>query len=87
MQAYPWLEQCYGDSVPSKTTICRWYAEFKRGRTDTEDAERSGRPNEVVTPETIKKDHQIVFENGKLKLREIADTLKISYGSVYAILH
>ena len=77
----------YGDSAPSKTTICRWYAELKRGRTDTEDAERSGSTNEVLTPETIKKVHQIVSENRKLKLREIADTLKISYGSVYAILH
>ena len=87
MQAQQWLEKCYGDSASSKTTICRCYAEFKRGRTDTDDAERSGRPNEVVTPETIKKVHQIVFENRKLKLREIADTLKISYGSVYATLH
>ena len=87
VQAQQWLEKCYGDSASSKTTICRWYAEFKRGRTDTENAERSGRPNEVVIPETIKKVHQIVFENRKLKLREIADTLKISYGSVYAILH
>ena len=87
MQAQQWLEKYYGDSAPSKTTICRWYAEFKRGRTDTEDAERSGRPNEVVTPETIKKVRQIVFENHKLKLRDIADTLKMSYGSVYAILH
>ena len=87
VQAQKWLEKCYGDSAPSKTTICRWYAEFKRGRTDTEDAERSGRPNEVVTPETIKKIHQIIFENRKLKLREIADILKISCGSVFAILH
>ena len=87
VQAQQWLEKCYGDSAPSKTTICRWYAEFKRGRTDTEDAERSGRPNEVVTPETINKVHQIVFENRKLKLREIADTLKISHGSVYAIVY
>ena len=47
VQAQQWLEKCYGDSAPSKTTICRWYAEFKRGRTDTDDAERSGRPNEV----------------------------------------
>ena len=75
------------DSAPSKTTIFRRYAEFNRGCTDTEDAGRSGRPNEVVTPETIKKVHQIVFENHKLKLREISDTLKISYGSVYAILY
>ena len=87
VQAQQWLEKYYGDSAPSKTTICRWYAEFKRGRTDTEDAERSGRSNEVLTSETIKKVYQIVFENRKLKLREIADTLKISYGSVYAILH
>ena len=87
MQAQQWLEKCYGDSALSKTTIFRWYAEFKRGRTDTEDAEHSGRPNEVVTPKTIKKVLRIVFENRKLKLREIADTSKISYGSVYAILH
>ena len=69
VQAQKWLEKCYGDSAPSRTTIFQWYAEFKRGRTDTEDAERSGRPNDVVTPETIKKVHQIVFENRKLKLR------------------
>ena len=87
VQAQKWLKKCYRDSAPSKTTICRCYAEFKRGRTDTKDAERSDRPNEVVTPKTIKKVHQIVFENRKLKLREIADTLKISYGTVYAILH
>ena len=70
MQAQQWLEKCYGDSAPLKTTICRWYAEFKRGRADTEDAERCGRPNEVVTPETIKNVHQIVFENRKLKLHD-----------------
>ena len=87
MQAQQWPEKCYGDSAPSKTTICRRYAEFKRGRTDNEDPELSSRPDEVVTPETIKKVHQIVFENRKSKLPEIADTLKISYGSVYAILH
>ena len=74
-QLQQWLEKCYGDSAPSKTTIFWWYAEIKRGRTDTEDAELSGRPNEVVTPETIKKVHQIVFENRKVKLREIELTL------------
>ncbi|KAF7278592.1 hypothetical protein GWI33_008166 [Rhynchophorus ferrugineus] len=35
---------------------------------DTDDAERSGRPNEVVTPENIKK-HNIVLSDGKMKLR------------------
>ena len=87
MQAQQWLEKWYGVSASSKTTICRSYTEFKRARTDTEDAERSGWPIEVVTPETIKKVHLIVFGNRKLTLREIADKLKISHGNVYAILH
>ena len=51
------------------------------------DAERSGRPNEVVTPENIKKAHKIILENRKVKLQEIADIMKMSKGSVFTILH
>ena len=84
VQAQQWLEKCYGDFAPSKTTIYRWYAEFKRGRTDTEDAERSGQSNEVVTPETIKKVHQIyeeavvkvgaAFAHGGSKTKRVVDS-------------
>ena len=49
VQAQQWLEKCYPDYAPSKTTICRWYADFKRGCTGTNDAKRSDRPNEAVT--------------------------------------
>ena len=87
VQAQQWLEKCYPDSAPSKTTICRWYADFKRGRTDTNDAERSGRPNEAVIPENMKKILKVVMDNRKVKLREIADIVKISFGSVFIILH
>lgn len=55
---------------------------------DINDAERSGRSNEVTTPEnTKKKILKIVLDNRKVKLQEIADILKISKGSVYKILH
>ena len=37
----------YSDSAPSETTIRRWYADFKHGRTDTNDGERSGHPNSL----------------------------------------
>ena len=57
VQAKQWLEKCYGDSAPSETTIKRWFADFKRGCRDTDDAERSGRPNEAVTAENINKIH------------------------------
>ena len=41
--------------------IKRWYTDFKRGRTDTNDAERSGHPNSAVVPEDTKKTSQTRF--------------------------
>lgn len=87
VQAEQWLQKCYPTSAPSKTTICRWYSEFKFGRTNTDDAERSGRPIEAVTNENIENVHQMVTKDHRIKVREIAETLKISKGSVGTILH
>ncbi|GFV45499.1 putative DD34D transposase [Trichonephila clavipes] len=44
----------------------------------TEDDARSGHPMEAVTDENIKEVHKIIFYNRKVKLIEIAETLKIS---------
>ena len=55
VQAQAWLEKYYPNSAPSKTTIKRWFADFKHGRTDTDDAKRTGRPNEAVISENIEK--------------------------------
>ena len=87
VEAKQWLDKRYGDSAPGKSTIIDWYAEFKRGRTNADDAERSGRPKLAVVPENITKVHKIVLGGRKLKLRKIAHTLKISDDSVYTILH
>ena len=65
----------------------KWFADFKRGRTNTNDRERSGRPNSTVVSENKKKIHKMILAVRKLKLREIADTLKISEGSLFNILH
>ncbi|KOX77735.1 hypothetical protein WN51_10524 [Melipona quadrifasciata] len=80
VEAKQWLDESYGDSAPGKSTIIDWYAKFKRGRANTDDAERSGRPKSA-------KVHEIVSKDRKVKLREIADTLKISEDSVFTILH
>jgi len=41
---YERLVNVYGDSAPSYSTVTRWVAEFKRGRTSLEDDTRAGRP-------------------------------------------
>jgi energy-converting hydrogenase A subunit M len=42
------------------------------------DYSRSGRPNEAVTDENIKKVHKMILNNRKVKLIAIAEALKIS---------
>ena len=87
VQANQWLDKCYSDSAPSETTVKRWYPDFKHGRTDTNNAECSGHPNSAAVPDNSKKLHKLVLAGRKLKLREIAEELKISKGSVFPILH
>jgi transposase len=43
----------YGDSSPSFSTVKKWAAEFKRGRTSLEVYPREGRPKSATTPEVI----------------------------------
>ena len=79
IEAKQWFDKRYGDSAPWKSTIIDWYAEFKRSRINTDVAKRSRRPKSAVVPETITKVHKIVLGDRKLKLREIADTLRRFY--------
>ena len=87
VQAKQWLDKCVSDFAPSETTVKRWYADFKRGHTDTNDAKRSGCSNSAVVQENTKKLHELVLADCKWKLCEIAEELKISEGSVFTILH
>ena len=61
VQTKQWFYKCYSDSVPSETMIKRRYANFKRGRTDTNDTERSDRLNSAVVQENTKKTPQTRF--------------------------
>uniref|UniRef100_T1H985 Diacylglycerol lipase-alpha n=1 Tax=Rhodnius prolixus TaxID=13249 RepID=T1H985_RHOPR len=51
------------------------------------DAERSGRPVEVTTPEIIDKIHDMVMDDRRVKVREIASAVGISNERVHNILH
>jgi len=63
----------YGDSSPSFWTIKKWAAEFKRGRTSLEDDPREGRPK-CAPPETTEQVHDMVLDDRKMEVREIAET-------------
>ena len=53
VEAQQWLYKGYEYSAPGKSTIKDWYADFKRGRTNADGAERSDLPKSAVVPEII----------------------------------
>jgi hypothetical protein len=68
IKAKAWLDKQFSDSAPVKSTV----------EMSIEDDARSGHPKEAVTDENIKKVHKIILNDRKMKLIEIAETLKIS---------
>jgi hypothetical protein len=81
------LDKHYGESAPSIRMVYKWFQNFWRGRMSTNDAELSGRLVVATTPEIFDKIHDMVMDDRKLKVQEIASALGISSEWVYNILH
>ena len=52
VESKQWFDKRYRDSAPGKSTIIDWYAEFKQGGTNTDEAERSGHLNQQLFRKT-----------------------------------
>lgn len=81
------LDEVHGGSAPALKMVYSWINEFQRGLTSTEDEARSGRPVEVTTKEMVEKNHGIILEDRRVKVREIVETVGISTERVHNILH
>jgi transposase len=77
----------YGDSSPSFSTIKKWAAEFKCGCTSLENDQREGHPKSATTPEIIEQVHNVVLDDWRMKVRDIAETIGISKELVGYFLH
>jgi len=68
----------YGDSSPSFSTIRKWAAKFKHGRTSLEVDPREGCPKNATSPEIVEQVHDMVLDDWRMKVREISETIGIS---------
>jgi hypothetical protein len=79
----------YVDSFHLFSTIKQRAAKFKHGSTSLEVNPRDGRPVSATTPEIIEQVHDMVLDDRRIKVREIAETIGISKERVgyTSILH
>jgi histone-lysine N-methyltransferase SETMAR len=86
-EIYSKFIEVYGDSSPLFSSIKRWAVEFKRGRTSLEDDGREGHPKSATTPEIIEQVYDMVLDDRRMKVHEIAETICIFRICVGYILH
>jgi hypothetical protein len=87
IEAKALLDKHYLDSAPTKSTVEKWFAKFKRGEMCIEGDARCGRPKEDVFDENIKKVHKKILNDRKVNLIEKAETLKISKKRIEHFVH
>ena len=81
------LDAVLGGSSPSFSTVSFWVSEFRRGRKQTGDEPRTGRPKTATTPEIVDKVHVMVLDDRRVKVHEIEEALGISRERAFHILH
>ncbi|UYV65557.1 hypothetical protein LAZ67_3004689 [Cordylochernes scorpioides] len=62
------------------------YERFKEGREESADNERSGRTSTSTTPEKVDKVLELVREDRRINVREVAEEAGISFGSTQSIV-
>jgi len=85
-ETWKMLQQAFGDKCMSRTQCFEWYSHFKTGRPSIDEDLRSGRPSTSTDEVHIDAVRDLILQNRRLTIREIAEDVGISFGSCQAIL-
>ena len=77
----------YGVKVLSRRIIYEWIEMFENGHTSVTDAERSRCPATAKTMRTEERTLELIRENRRITVEEVAGRLNVSVGSAYSLIH
>ena len=67
------IQQAFGDKSLSGTQVFQWHALFKTGSISVDDDEHTGRPTSCTTPQTVARIQQVVRQDRRRTIRDIAE--------------
>lgn len=76
-----------GPNAVSKSTVEYWLREFRFGRQELKDEDRSGRPSTSTTIDNIAVVQELIRANPRVTFDELENETRISRGSLHRILH
>ena len=79
------LEAVYGDKALSKSRVFELVKQFKEGHKSETAGPSPGRPRISTTPENIAYVEQLVMQDRRMTIDEIAELTCISHGSEHSI--
>jgi hypothetical protein len=80
------LREAFGEQSLRRTTVFEWHSHLKAGRVSGEDDERSGRRSTRRTTKNVERNRELIHEDRRRTIHELADTVGISYGVFQGIL-
>ena len=81
------MKETYRDDAPSYHLVKRWKYEFKHGRKSVETTPRPGRPSSAIDETSVLSSRGCHLEDGRIAIRQMAQEVKMSKGSVETIIY
>lgn len=85
-ETYKLLQKAGSTSDMKRATVFKWFSRFKEGRESLRDDKRGGRPM-VINATLVTSVKEFIEEDRRRTVREAAEAIDTSYGTVRTILH
>ena len=80
------IQQAFRDQSLSRAQVFQWHTRFKTGCTSVDNAEHKGRPRSCTTPETVARIQELIRQDRRRTIRNIAEEVEVSYGKCQRVL-